>query len=73
MMISELQDPSLAEQPSFCLAASTEEQGQFQLSGKACRMTKVCLLSGQVQASSRIIHMITQPGVRSFVTMPKIA
>ena len=47
MMISELQDPSLAEQPSFCLAASTEEQGQFQLSGKACRMTKVFLLSGQ--------------------------
>ena len=72
MMISELQDPSLAEQPSFCLAASTEEQGQFQLSGKACRMTKVFLLSGQ-EASSRIIHMITQPGVRSFVTMPKMA
>ena len=72
MMISELQDPSLAEQPSFCLAASTEEQGLFQLSGKASRMTKVFLLSGQ-EASSRIIHMITQPGVRSFVTMPKMA
>ena len=73
MMISELQDHSLAEKPSLCLAARIKEQGQFQLSGKACRMTKDCLLSGREQVSSKIIYMVAEPGVRCFVTMPKKA